>query len=142
MAGARLIVATDLDGDPREAQVRQAVALTEDELRDIFADRIAWRDDVAWNRREGRVTARRQETFGALVLDERPWPEAPPEALARAALEGLRQIGLPWTPAARRLRARIALARGADWPEVDDAHSPRGKRFDSSSTFRSMWLRM
>ena len=121
MAGARLIVATDLDGDPREAQVRQAVALTEDELRDIFSDRIAWRDDVAWNRREGRVSARRQETFGALVLDERPWPEAPPEALARAALEGLRQICLPWTPAARRLRARIALARGADWPEVDDA---------------------
>jgi ATP-dependent helicase HrpB len=121
MASARLIVATDLDGDPREAQVRQAVALTEDELRDIFADRIAWRDGVAWNRREGRVSARRQETFGALVLDERPWPEAPPEALARASLEGLRQIGLPWTPAARRLRARIALARGADWPEVDDA---------------------
>jgi ATP-dependent helicase HrpB len=121
MAGARLIVATDLDGDPREAQVRQAVALTEDELRDIFANRITWRDDIAWNRREGRVSARRQETFGALVLEERPWPEAPPEALARAALEGLRQIGLPWTPAARRLRARIVLARGADWPEVDEA---------------------
>ena len=49
-------------------------AATADELL------TAWRDDVAWNRREGRVSARRQETFGALVLDERPWPEAPPEA--------------------------------------------------------------
>ncbi len=76
---------------------------------------------MEWNRREGRVEARRQEVFGALVLSDRPWAEAPPEALARAALEGVRDLGLPWTPAARRLRARIALARGEGWPEVDDA---------------------
>ena len=62
--------------------------------------------------------ARRQEHLAALVLDDRPWPEAPPEALAGAALEGLRQIGLPWTPAARRLRARMALLDAA---EVSDA---------------------
>ncbi len=127
LAGARLIVATDLDGDPREARVRQAIALTEAELREICADRIHWRETVAWDRREGRVLARRQEMFGALVLDERPWPEAPAEALAEAALEGLRLLGLHWTPAAARLRARIALARGADWPEVgDDALLARG----------------
>lgn len=121
LAAARLIVATDLDGDPREAVVRQAVALPEAEFRALFADRIRWRDSVEWNRREGRVAARRQEVFGALVLDDRPWPQAPEEALARAALEGLRQIGLPWLPAARRFRARMALARGEGWPEVSDA---------------------
>ena len=67
--------------------------------------------------------ARRQEHFGALVLDERPWPDAPAPAMARAALEGLRQIGLPWTPGALRLRARIELARagGRDWPDCSDA---------------------
>jgi ATP-dependent helicase HrpB len=120
LAEARLVVVTDLDGNPREAQVRQAIALSEAELREIFADRLVWREVVAWDRREGRVLARRQETFGALVLDDRPWPDAPPERLAEAALEGLRQIGLPWTGAARRLRARIALARTAGWPEVTD----------------------
>jgi ATP-dependent helicase HrpB len=121
LAGARLIVATDLDGDPREARVRQAIALSEPELREVLSDRIRGQETVAWDRREGRVLARRQEVFGALVLDDRPWPEAPPEALADAALEGLRLLGLPWTPAAARLRARIALARGPDWPEVTDA---------------------
>lgn len=120
LATARLIVATDLDGDPREAAVRQAIALPEAEFRALFAHRIHWREGVEWNRREGRVAARRQEVFGALVLDDRPWPQAPDEALARAALEGLRLIGLPWTPAARRLRARMALAREKDWPEVSD----------------------
>src|SRR5690606_20687900 len=44
-----------------------------------------------------------------LVLAERRWDAAPPEALAGAALEGLRGIGLNWSPAATRLRARIAL---------------------------------
>ncbi len=120
LAAARLIVATDLDGDPREAAVRQAVALPEPEFRALFSDRIRWRDTVGWDRREGRVSARRQEVFGALVLDDRPWPQAPEEDIARAALEGLRLIGLPWVPAARRLRARIALARDKDWPEVSD----------------------
>jgi ATP-dependent helicase HrpB len=120
LSGARLIVATDLDGDPREAQIRQAIALSEAELRALYADRIHWAEVCNWSRREGRVIARRQERFGALVLAERPWPEAPPEAMARAALDGLRQIGLPWAPAARRLRARIRLATGEGWPDVSD----------------------
>lgn len=123
LSNARLIVATDLDGDPREAQVRQAVAIGETELRGLYADRIGWAEVCGWSRREGRVVARRQERFGALVLDDRPWPEAPPERLARAALDGLRQIGLPWTEAAARLRARIERARGqgADLPDCSDA---------------------
>jgi ATP-dependent helicase HrpB len=121
LASARLIVASDLDGDPREAAIRQAVALSDLEFRAVFCEGIAWRQAVVWDRREGRVSARRQETFGALVLDDRPWPEAPAEDLARAALEGLRLIGLPWAPQARRLRARIALAREEGWPEVSDA---------------------
>ncbi|MBN2631687.1 MAG: ATP-dependent helicase HrpB [Rhodobacteraceae bacterium] len=121
LAQARLIVATDLDGDPREAQIRQAASLTEAELRALYADQITWREVCDWSRREGRVIARREERFGALTLAERPWPDAPPEALARAALEGLRQIGLPWSASARRLRARLRLARTDDWPEVSDA---------------------
>ncbi|WP_096784749.1 ATP-dependent helicase HrpB [Rhodobacter sp. CZR27] len=123
LSGARLIVATDLDGNAREAKVRQAAAITESELRELFAPQIRWREVCEWSRREGRVIARRQEMLGALVLDDRSWPDAPPEALARAAVEGLRQIGLPWSPSARRLRARIALlhAEGADLPDVSDA---------------------
>ncbi|NHB75495.1 ATP-dependent helicase HrpB [Rhodobacter calidifons] len=120
LSGARLIVATDLDGDAREATVRQAVAMSEAELRGIYADRIAWVEVCEWSRREGRVVSRRQERLGALVLEDRHW-DAPPEAVARAALDGVRALGLPWSPAARRLRARARLARGAGWPGVEDA---------------------
>jgi ATP-dependent helicase HrpB len=64
--------------------------------------------------------ARRQERLGSVVLSEVPW-EAPVEALAAAAFEGLRDLGLPWTAKAARLRARIALAGGEDWPDCSDA---------------------
>ena len=123
LSGARLIVATDLDGDPREATIRQAISITESELRGLFADRIRWHDLCEWSRREGRVLARRQERLGALVLDDRIWPDAPAEAMARAALDGIHQLGLPWTAAARRLRARVELARGGgtDFPDMTDA---------------------
>jgi len=122
LSGMRLIVATDLDGDAREAQVRQAVAISEDDLRAVHGAAIVWREVCAWSRREGRILARRQECFGALVLDDRPWPDAPPEVIARAALDGVRLVGLPMKPGMRRLAARIELARGggADWPDCSD----------------------
>jgi ATP-dependent helicase HrpB len=120
LSGARLIVATDLDGDAREATVRQAVAISEAEVRGLYGDRIQWVEVCDWSKRDGRVLARRQERLGALVLEDRHW-DAPPEAVARAALEGVRALGLPWSPAARRLRARARLARSADWPGVEDA---------------------
>jgi len=120
LSGARLIVATDLDGDAREATIRQAVAISETEVRALFADRITWTQTCDWSRREGKVLARRQERLGALVLDDRPWTDAPAETIARAALDGLRLLGLPWTDAARRLRARARLVRTEDWPGVED----------------------
>lgn len=123
LSRSRLIVATDLDGDPREAKVRQGLAMDEAALRRLFTGRIGWRDVCEWSRREGKVVARRQERLGALVLADRAWPEAPAEARARAALDGVRLLGLPWGEAARRFRARVELLRreGADLPDFTDA---------------------
>ena len=119
LAGQRLIVATDLDGDTREARVRQAVQITQAELRASFPDQIAWHDICAWSRRDTKVLTRSQERFGALALDDRNWPDAPPEAIATAMLDGVRQLGLKASAAADRFRARVALAR--DLPAMDDA---------------------
>lgn len=118
IAGARLIIATDLDGDTREARIRQAIQITEAELRDTFPDHIAWDDVCHWSKREGRVLLRRQERFGAVVLDDRNWPDAPPEAIAAAMCDGIRQLGLRPSAAANRFRARVALA--SDLPPMDD----------------------
>lgn len=122
LAGQRLIVALDLDGDPREARIRLAAPLTEADLRTIHGARIGWHDICTWSRRENRVIARRQDRFGALVLEDRHWKDAPPEAIAHAMLNGVRALGLPWSDAARRLQARVALLRaeGAALPDLSD----------------------
>lgn len=109
LTAERLIVATDLDGDTREARIRMAVAAREDEIRALFPDRIETAELVEWSRRDNRVIARRQERLGALVLADRALDDPDPQALARAAFEGLRANGLTWSPGAARLRARIAL---------------------------------
>ncbi|MFT4014185.1 MAG: ATP-dependent helicase HrpB [Paracoccus sp. (in: a-proteobacteria)] len=119
LSGQRLIVATDLDGDTREARIRMAAPLAEDEVRALFGDRIELVETVEWSRRDGRILARRQERLGALVLSDRALDDPDPAAMARAAFEGLRLIGLTFTPAAARLRARIALV--PDLGPVDDA---------------------
>lgn len=124
MASAPLIVATDLDGDPREARIRQAIELDAADLRATFPDQIGWLDVCTWSRREGRVTARRQERFGALILEDRVWQDAPVEDVARAMLDGVRQIGLkPGAKAARFLaRARLMRADDPHFPDFSDLH--------------------
>lgn len=119
LAGQRLIVASDLDGDTREARIRQAVAISDAQLRDLFGDQIAWQDVCIWSRRETRVLTRKQERFGALVLDDRVWSDAPDDAIAKAMLIGVQHLGLRLSAAAARFRARVNLVDGM--PVMDDA---------------------
>ncbi|MBU2935939.1 MULTISPECIES: ATP-dependent helicase HrpB [Pacificibacter] len=119
LAATRLVVITDTDGAPREAKIRQAVALTDSELRGLYGGQIAWQDVCHWDKRAGRVVARQREMFGALTLDDRPWKDAPSAAIALGALDGMRQIGLPWTAAARRFAARVALM-GDGYPDMSE----------------------
>ncbi|PKP84218.1 MAG: ATP-dependent helicase HrpB, partial [Alphaproteobacteria bacterium HGW-Alphaproteobacteria-2] len=126
LGAARLVVATDLDGGGAEARIRQGVAISEAELRGLFSGRIEWVDVCRWSRRARRVEARRQERLGALVLDDRIWRDCPPERLAGAALEGVRDLGLgalDFSRPARLLQARVEFLRtqGEDMPDFSDA---------------------
>lgn len=120
LAGARLIVVTDTDGNPREARIRQAIQITEGEVRNLFGDQIIWADRCIWSKRERRVVARRQEMLGAIALDDRIWKDAPKEAVSRAMLDGVRDLGLSFSDAARRFVARVELIRdaGHDLPDM------------------------
>ena len=121
LAGQRLIVATDLDGDGREARIRLALPIADSEVRDQFGDQIAWRDVCLWSRRERRVLTRQQECLGALILDDRNWPGADPGMIARAMLDGVRELGLQITGAAALFRARVMLLQGSgDLPDMSE----------------------
>ncbi len=120
LAAAKLIVATDLDGNPREAKIRQAAILPESDLRALYAHQIHWYDICFWSKREGRVTARREERFGALVLKGRKWSDVPEDAVAMAMLDGIRQLGLAPSGAAARFLSRARLM-SAPFPDFSEA---------------------
>lgn len=125
LASAPLLVVADLDGDPREARIRSALPVTEPDLRDLHAGLLRREAVCDWSRRDRGVLARQRLMLGALALEDRPWPDPPPEALARALCAGIRDLGLaalPWTAGTRRLAARIEWlrARGAGLPDCSE----------------------
>ncbi|WP_425038223.1 ATP-dependent helicase HrpB [Primorskyibacter sp. S187A] len=122
LSGARLLVVTDTDGNPRDARIRQAIAISETELRAIFGDQITWVNSCAWSRRDNRVVARQQEKLGAIALDDRIWKTAPEGDVAQAMLDGVRQLGLRLSDAAQRFVARVTTARmgGLDLPDMSE----------------------
>lgn len=96
---------------------------------------------VAWDARSEAVIARRERSYGALVLQQRDWRDADPALLRAAMLDGIRALGLealPWSRAAEALRERTAFVGAllapaplhlrsgvldaAQWPAVDSAH--------------------
>ncbi len=122
LAAQRLLVVVETDGARRDARIRRAFAISEAELREVHGAAIAWQEVCLWDSRARKVVARRQERFGALVLDDRIWRDAPGAAVARAMLEGVRELGLCPSEAARRFMARVELVRGAghDLPEMTE----------------------
>ena len=110
LASQRYIVAIELDGDPREAQIRLALPITEGEIRDLFDDQIHWRNVCEWSKRDGRVLARKREYFGTLILNDQIWKGVGDAELAAAMLDGVRDLGLTLTPSAERFLARVRLA--------------------------------
>ena len=126
LAATRLIVATDLDGERREARVRLAAGISESELRALYGERLKRVETCAWSRRERRVRAEVETRFGALVLERMRWRDCPAEAIAAAMTEGIRDLGpgaLPLGKAASRLIARIQWlrARSTDLPDSSPA---------------------
>ncbi len=112
-----LIVAIDLDDRDRDAKILLAAPLTRTEIEEHFSDRLHRRESVEWNTREQAVAARRTLELDAIVLEEKPLPEIPPDAARAAMLVGIHQLGigaLPWTREARDLQARMEFVRVLD----------------------------
>ena len=122
LAGQRMMVVTDTDGHPTEALIRAALPISEASVRHIHQALITTEKSAEWSKREKRVEARIEERLGAIVLSSRLWKDAPAEVLANAMLEGVRQLGLSFSPAAYRFRARVALmrARNNKFPDLSD----------------------
>ncbi|MEO5811867.1 MAG: ATP-dependent helicase HrpB, partial [Rhodanobacter sp.] len=128
--GARLHEQTALRGEPwlvvldvrheaRDSLILSAAPLDPELLENAFAAQFQSTHAVRWNAERGAVEAFDEQRFGAIVLRRHSVPVRPQDALP-ALLEALRAQGLdllPWSDAARHLRARIHALR--EWmPEL------------------------
>ena len=122
------IVAASLDAGETEGLIYLAARLDVGALREHLPTHIRTEDIVRWDEQQQAVIARREERFGALVLDSRRLSDADPEKLRAAMLEGIRRMGLealPWTREAREWQARVLSLKHwcpeENWPDVSDA---------------------
>ncbi len=104
-----------LDGSGADARVQMAGEISEAEIEEHFGHLVETKADVFWNAKAQAVSAAQVKKLGALVLEEKPLSDVPPEKIAEAMLQGVAQMGLgalPWSDAAHMFRARISfLAR-------------------------------
>jgi ATP-dependent helicase HrpB len=125
LASADMIVAAHLDGS-RESRIFLAARVQSEQLRDSHAELITEVTQLDWDEREQCVQARRQLRLGAVVLDDRHWDDADPQAVAQALLDGIRKQGiavLPWNAEARALQSRLCFMHRLDprsWPDASD----------------------
>lgn len=116
-----------VDAGATEGFIFLAAPVDPDQLRAQMASHIRDEAVVRWDLQQQAVVARREERLGALALDSRPLPNADPEQLRAAMLDGVRRLGLdalPWTREAREWQARVLSLRAwlpdEDWPDVSD----------------------
>ncbi len=127
IARQEFIVAVDLDDRDREARIRIAAPIAQDDLLEQFDERIVRGQELTWDPKTESVAARRVVRLDALVLEEKPINEPPRDATAAAMLDGVRALGidsLPWDDETLDFIARAEFVRGlgrgdvADWPPL------------------------
>lgn len=121
------LVAASLDAGETEGMIYSAAPLALEILRQHLPAYFRTEDVVRWDAQQQVVVARREERFGALVIDSKPLTDAEPGKLRAAMLEGIRRLGieaLPWTADTREWQARVLSLRHwlpeENWPDVSD----------------------
>lgn len=126
LAESAYIVAAELDGKRPESRIYLAAPVGIGEIMEQLGAQIQREDAIEWDSAARRVTARRRERLGAIVLRDIAIEQPDPASVTRALLGGIAKEGvgaLPWSDAARGIRERVAFLHRStadDWPDVSD----------------------
>ena len=119
------LAVAELGGGALRDRILLAAPLDEAALRDAFVDRLT-AEEIVEADASGRLRAKRRLRLDALVIEERPIERPPGALMARHLLDQARAKGLdalPWSEAARSLRARAAFMGRMEpdgWPDLSD----------------------
>jgi len=121
------LVVADLDAGQREGRVFRAAAVELEEIRQLQAAHIEYRQRTDWDAASGAVVASEEERLGSLVLASRPLKQPDEGALVAGMIQGIRQLGieaLPWTRELQQWRQRVESLRAwqpqAGWPDLSE----------------------
>ena len=120
------LVCCELDDRQGDAKVFVGCPIGEDEILDLFGDKVVEEPFCEWDRRHDEVKCVLRRKLGELVLGERPQGAVRASGdVTRLLLEGVRVKGvdnLPcWGKETLQLRARINFMHryDASWPAID-----------------------
>jgi ATP-dependent helicase HrpB len=120
------LAVAELAGSAASGRILSAAPISPAEIEAQFADRIAVREDIAFDAASLALRCRNSRRLGAIILGERPVPITPNENTAKLFAESIANLGidrLPWTGALKQWRDRVMFLRhgeGADWPDLSD----------------------
>ena len=120
LAKSPYLVCCELDDRAGDAKVFLGCPIGEDEIEDLFGDRITEEPYCAWDRQNDRVKSVVRRKLGEMTLGEKPLSAADARLsvdvdtrVSEALLDGIRQKGvenLPcWTKESRQMRARMGF---------------------------------
>lgn len=114
LARESFLAIAEVAGAGRESRILLAAPVDRETIEAVCSDRIEETAALRYDAAAGRIVSQRERRLGSLSISP-PVPVSPdPETAADLLLRILLDQGLdrlPWTPAARRLRARIDFAR-------------------------------
>ncbi|NUR77574.1 MAG: ATP-dependent helicase HrpB, partial [Thermoleophilia bacterium] len=108
LAPSPWLAVAEVAGHASGARILSAAAIAEEDVLQLFADRMATRHDGDFDPATGSVTPTRSRRLGAIRLSSGPDPSPDQSAIERALLEGVREHGLellPWGDEGQALRA-------------------------------------
>src|SRR5205823_14825 len=117
LAGSQWLAVGEVAGHASGARILSACTISEQEVLELFANRIETRHDGDFDPATRSVTPTRSRRLGAIRLASGPDPNPDQSAIEQALLVGVREHGLnllPWDDRARHLRDRAAFAHGFD----------------------------
>ena len=134
LAKSPYLVCCELDDRAGDAKVFLGCPIGEDEIEDLFGDRITEEPYCAWDRQNDRVKSVVRRKLGEMTLGEKPLSASDSRhsvdvdaRISAALLDGIRQKGvenLPcWTKESRQMRARLRFVcktLGESWPDATD----------------------
>jgi ATP-dependent helicase HrpB len=126
LAREPFLAVAELAGTAAQGRILSAAPITLAEIEQRFSDRIAAREEIAFDTASASLRGRRSRRLGAIALSDQPVPVVAKEDTAQKLADGIAGLGmhrLPWTKSLQQWRDRVMFLRaseGEEWPDLSD----------------------